>query len=238
MASYPTIYDDIIHGTSAGNVIDALHGDDDVYGYGGNDTIYGNLGFDIIYAGSGNDFVDGGHYFEYDYSNNHLYGEAGDDYMVGGYSHDYMDGGAGKDTLVGLEGNDTLIGGFGNDNLYGGNGDDTLNGYGYTLNNESQYDNLTGGAGKDTFVLGNYAGVFYNETGDGYAVIKDFNWQDDQIQVKGNASQYILEYKSVGGIGTSAQDTEIYFTGSGGKERIGIVQDNTNVLLSWDFKFV
>jgi Ca2+-binding RTX toxin-like protein len=158
--------------------------------------------------------------------------------MVGGYAYDYMDGGSENDTLYGLGGGDTLVGGFGNDSLHGGDGNDYLNGYGSTINNVSQFDNLTGGAGKDTFVLGLSTGVLYNEPGDGYAVIKDFYWVDDKIQVKGNASQYSLEFKSVAGIGSASQDTEIYYINGGSKERIGIVQDNTNVIIAADFKFV
>jgi Ca2+-binding RTX toxin-like protein len=152
-------------------------------------------------------------------------------------------GGSGNDTLFGSGGNDSLVGGFGNDNLYGGEGNDRLNGYGYTVNNDSQFDNLYGGKGADTFVLGDsYSGVFYDETGDGYAVIKDFNYAEgDKIEVKGNSSQYQLEYKSVSGIGTAAQDTEIYYVHSdGSRDRIAIVEDKSGyqVLLSADFKFV
>jgi hypothetical protein len=97
---------------------------------------------------------------------------------------------------------------------------------------------MWGGSGKDTFMLGDFSNVYYVESGDGYGVLKDFYWVDDSIQVKGTQSQYSLEYKSVSGIGTSTQDTEIYYLGGGSKERIGIVQDNTNVYLSADFKFV
>ena len=40
------------------------------------------------------------------------------------------------------------------------------------LTNDSQFNSLTGGS--DTFSLGESGKVFCNETGDGYAVIKDW----------------------------------------------------------------
>jgi len=157
---------------------------------------------------------------------------------LGGSSYDFINGGSENDNLWGLDGNDVLIGGFGNDTLVGGNGDDHLNGYGNTVNNDSQFDKLNGGAGKDTFLLGSANNVFYNETGDGYAVITDFSRLDDKIQLKGNASQYKLEFNSVSGVGSTAKDAEVYFLSGGNKERIGIVQDVTNVTLASNFKFV
>lgn len=188
-------------------------------GYGGKDFLWGGSNGDYIYGGSGDDTLKGW------YGNDTIYGESGNDKLYGEQDHD------------------TLIGGFGNDDLYGGDGNDRLNGYGYAVNNDSQFDDLYGGAGADTFVLGDsWSGVFYNETGDGYAVIKDFNYTEgDKIEVKGNASQYQLEYKSVSGIGTAANDTEIYYLhADGSRDRIGIVEDKSGyeVLLSADFKFV
>jgi hypothetical protein len=215
-------------------------GNDSIDGGEGNDTLKGWYGNDYIFGGNGNDYIDG----EYGddvldgwYGNDTVYGGAGNDTLYGWYGNDYLDGGAGNDTLYGEGDNDTLIGGFGNDNLYGGEGNDRLNGYGYTANNDSQFDNLYGGKGADTFVLGGFWGVSYNETGDGYAVIKDFDWREgDKIEVKGNSSQYHLEYKSVSGIGSTAMDTEIYY----GNERIAIVEDKSGseVLKNLDFKFV
>ena len=165
--------------------------------------------------------------------------------ITGNNSNNVLDGKAGNDTLYGLNGNDTLIGGFGNDSLNGGDGSDRINGYGTTLNNDSQFDTVTGGAGSDIFILGGSWGVSYNETGDGYAIITDwdpkaFNADTvyDRIEVKGNASQYKLETLSVAGIGSSATDTEIHFFNGSGWDRIAIIQDSTNVNITRDFIFV
>jgi hypothetical protein len=87
--------------------------------------------------------------------------------------------------------------------------------------------------------------VFYNETGGGYAVIRDWDprsgdidIEHDRVQLPGNINQYKVEFTSVNGIGTSARDTEIYFRNNTGWERIGIIQDSTNFSLSRDAVFV
>ncbi|MEG4213430.1 peptidoglycan DD-metalloendopeptidase family protein [Microcoleus sp. S13_B4] len=107
-------------------------------------------------------------------------------------------GGPGNDTLYGRSTNDTLIGNGGNDTLYGETGNDYLNGGagndyldGYASFNSPDFDTLEGGTGADTFVLGNTRqGMFY--LGNGQATILDYNFRDDYIQLRGNASQYRL----------------------------------------------
>jgi len=108
-------------------------------------------------------------------------------------------GGSGNDTLTGQNTNDTLIGNAGNDTLYGEGGNDYLNGGagndyldGYSSRpNSPDLDTLEGGAGADTFVLGNSRqGMFY--LGTGQATIVDYNFRDDYIQLRGNSSQYRL----------------------------------------------
>jgi Ca2+-binding RTX toxin-like protein len=205
-------------------------------GYNGNDFIWGNNGDDYIDGGNGNDTLKGYN------GNDSIYGGYGNDYLYGENGNDILNGADGNDYVSGGFGNDILVGGFGNDTLFGGEGNDTLFGYGFTVNNDSQFDNLYGGTGADTFVLGGSTGVYYDETGDGYAIIKDFDYREgDKIQVKGTASQYQLEYKSVGGIGTSAMDTEIYYLhADGSRDRIGIVEDKSGseVLKNLDFNYV
>jgi Ca2+-binding RTX toxin-like protein len=232
---------------AAGN--DILVNIEGIFGSNFNDTLEGQNGNNILYGGNGNDFVDGG--IGYDT----LYGEDGNDTLVGGSNNDFLDGGSGNDavyggfdndtlyggngndTLYGEEGTDTLIGGLGNDSLVGGDGYDRLNGYGTTVTNDSQFDTLNGGAGRDDFILGGTWGVSYVETGDGYAIITNWDSTSDWIEVRGSSSQYSLDF-SRNVVGTSALDTEIYYTGGGGRERIGIVQDTTNVSISPDFIFV
>ncbi|MEA5412648.1 calcium-binding protein, partial [Synechococcus sp. BA-120 BA3] len=73
------------------NRIDALAGDDAVFGGGFNDLLKG---------GEGNDY---------------LSGSDGDDHLDGGAGDDLLHGGAGRDMLVAGSGNDSLNGGIGDD---------------------------------------------------------------------------------------------------------------------------
>jgi Ca2+-binding RTX toxin-like protein len=104
---------------------------------------------------------------------------------------------------------DTLTGTTGNDILWGGLGQDTLNGTGGT-SGVGQIDYLCGGGGNDTFVLGDSTQAFYNDgkTGTGltdYAVMLDFNSQQDTIQLSGSATDYVL----------AALPSELALTGTG-----------------------
>jgi Ca2+-binding RTX toxin-like protein len=139
--------------------------------------------------------------------------------------------------LLGYGGNDLLIGNLGSDRLNGGNGNDTLDGFSWGYNRE--IDTLTGGRGKDTFVLGDATGVSYlgGRTSNGrdasYARITDWNPADDFIQAHGSSSSYRL-VKNQNWLGSSAKDTGIYI----GNDLIGVVQDSINVSFNRDFVFV
>ncbi len=135
---------------------------------------------------------------------------------------------------VGGDGDDILMGGLGNDTLSGGAGDDELNGFGTSASGVPQIDILTGGSGEDTFVLGGYWGISYIGNGNSYAIITDFNWVDDKVELIPPAvlggGYYSLEPKAITGIGTIAEDTELYLIDSSGqKDRIAVFQDNTNI---------
>ncbi len=203
-------------------------------GNNGNDFIWGNGGNDLIFGGNGTDTLKG-----YD-GDDIIFGENGNDELEGELGNDSLYGGSGNDKIFGNEGNDYLEGGFGNDNLVGGDGNDRLNGYGVIRNNDTQFDTLFGGAGADTFVLGADIGSYYDETGDGYAVIKDFDFrEDDKIEVSGAANRYQLEAKSVSGIGSAALDTEIYYLHTdGSRDRIGIIEDKSGFEVNLDTNFV
>ena len=186
------------------------------YGYGGNDTIWGN---------TNNDYIDGGD------DNDRLYGWSGNDTLWGRNGNDYLDGGTGNDYLGGESGNDTLLGGSGNDYLSGGNGNDRLTGSTSRTYNSNEYDTLIGGAGDDIFVLGESAGNYYQ--GSGYALIVEYVGILDRIQIKNTGS---LRLSWENWAGTSALlDTAIYQGG----DLIGVVQDNTSILLNSSyFQFV
>jgi Ca2+-binding RTX toxin-like protein len=94
--------------------------------------------------------------------------------------------------------NDTVTGTTQNDVLWGGLGQDSLNGAGSDDAGVGEVDYLIGGGGKDTFIVGDATQTFYD---DGqadtpglldYAVIVDFNPQQDTIQLHGSAADYTL----------------------------------------------
>ncbi|HEY9669178.1 MAG TPA: calcium-binding protein [Coleofasciculaceae cyanobacterium] len=204
---------------------------DNMYGYDGDDSIYGGEGADYIDGGYGDDYIDGGNSGSYTYASDTMYGGYGNDYILGGYGNDYLNGEVGNDTLNGYDGDDTLLGMGGNDYLDGGAGIDRLDGY---ASSGTEYDTLTGGGGKDYFVLGGSWGVSYSGNDyyqGGYATITDWNWEHDLIEVSGSIYQYSLSYDNYG-IGSSAyNDTAIWY----GNDLIGIVQDSTNVSIARDF---
>lgn len=148
-------------------------------------------------------------------------------------------GGSGNDTLNGQNTNDTLIGNGGNDTLYGEGGNDYLNGGagndyldGYSSNpNSLDLDTLEGGAGADTFVLGNSRqGMFY--LGNGQATIVDYNFRDDYIQLRGNRNQYRLT--------RNGNDTLVQTSGG---DTLAVVKNVTDLSFNItpsrsDFKFV
>ncbi|SPF81313.1 Ig-like domain-containing protein [Pseudoprimorskyibacter insulae] len=124
---------DKLFGTEHDDTLKAGDGSDTVVGGAGNDLIEGgttdNDLRDVVFAGGGNDTVDGGA------GNDELRGDAGDDSLLGG---------KGVDTVIGGDGNDTLTGSSFSDLLFGGNGDDFINGgFGF--------DRVNGGAGADKF---------------------------------------------------------------------------------------
>ena len=205
-----------------GNDNDSLNGgsdNDELYGGAGDDYLYGNEGDDRLYGAHGNDRLDGGT------NNDTLYGDKGDDYLYGYIGNDY---------LFGDQGNDTLIGSVGNDYLFGGSGDDFLDGafqgYGYG-GGEDQIDTLTGGGGRDTFKISYLDDIDPLTAGTGdYTLIKDFNPQQDFIQLIGAKSNYYLA-TSPDGLPTG---TAIFFDqpGSGPDELIAIVENDLGLNLN------
>jgi len=154
----------------------------------------------------------------------------GDNIINGTSGNDTLTGSGANEKLYGQNGNDTLYGEGGNDYLNGGAGNDYLDGYS-SRPNSPDLDTLEGGAGADTFVLGNSRqGMFY--LGNGEATINDYNFNDDYIQLRGNASQYRL----------TRQDNDTLIQTAGG-DTLALVKNvpdlSFNVTsLRRDFKFV
>lgn len=206
--------DDLITAGDGDDLVDGESGDDVIFGNFGNDTLTGGNGLDLIQAGEGNDQVFGGN------GKDRLFGESGSDTLYGEKNNDVIDGGDGEDLIYGGLGNDNLFGGLGSDFLYGevgndaingsngndlidgGQGNDLLMGGGFSVSFPDffEVDTLTGGLGKDTFILGNANQVFYDDlnvlsTGEfDYAVITDFNPNQDVIQLYGSSEFYSLDF--------------------------------------------
>lgn len=177
-------------------------------------SLFGSSVFSIRFSGgTGNDFLDA--------RNNgtatmNIFGDADNDVLQAGNQSDFLEGGSGNDLLFGNNGNDTLVGVDPSGNPGRG-----------------ELDVLTGGAGRDRFILGDREGVnrsvraFYDDgdnvfdggnnifTGmDGvsdFARITDFAVGLDVIQLGGSANDYVI--RNVDGAlrgGSAAQDVGIF----------------------------
>jgi Ca2+-binding RTX toxin-like protein len=204
------------NGTTDGEYIHGMGGDDLIYAGLGHDTIHGGNGNDTIAAytqtnssvrGWGYDTVLGGGnndtlYFANTTNDVVLYGDdktnnvnAGNDKIYSGSGHDYLVGGAGNDEIWGGAGNDQIWGDTvafiqgGRDNLYGGAGQDTIHGGGGN-------DWIVGGTGKDILTGSANTDSFVYAKGDSnvgwlYADrIQDFDRQYDWIVVPISGANY------------------------------------------------
>jgi hypothetical protein len=146
------------------------------------DLLIGDVNNNTFYAGKGNDT---------------LQGNDGNDYLSGENGNDSIIGSDGLDKLYGRNDNDTLTGDAGNDILYGGSGSDRLIGTNATSKGVGESDRLTGDLGNDTFVLGTSTVSFYDDGNNAnkgitdYALIFDFNFGDDLIELSGGQNYYL-----------------------------------------------
>ncbi|WP_240233133.1 calcium-binding protein [Devosia lacusdianchii] len=162
---------DTIEGHSGSDTLIGGLGDDLMDGGEGDDTLRGDDGDDTILAGAGDDTAWGGE------GNDQLFGEDGDDELYGDAGDDHISGGVGDDELYGSLGNDTFSGDAGYDEIDGGVGYDILDyaqtsadlyihvddGIAASLEvDEDLFENIEeiiGGRGDDTFVVGTTATV-------------------------------------------------------------------------------
>ena len=91
---YGTGSNDRILGDATAENIDALGGDDTVFGGGGDDSIRGGEGKDSLLGDAGDDTI---------------FGDAGNDWLVGGAGDDELYGGADNDRIVAGSGTDELF---------------------------------------------------------------------------------------------------------------------------------
>jgi len=163
------------------------------------DTLNGGLGEDLIFGNQGNDT---------------LLGYANDDDLFGGSGNDVLVGGSGSDRLYGSTGNDQLFGDEDSDALIGGSGNDTLSGTNAAARGTREQDVLTGGQGRDRFILGDRESAYYTDghpTQPGFAdfaLITDFEVFSDVIQLHGSANDYQLEQFSTG---ASTADFQLFY---------------------------
>jgi Ca2+-binding RTX toxin-like protein len=166
-----------------------------------------------------------------------LTGNALNNALTGNDAINVLNGATGNDVIKAGGGNDVIDGGAGNDVVNGGAGNDNICGTVRATNGgRGDVDQLTGGAGADLFVLGGVAGRFYDDGISGvgrgdYGRINDFVVGQDQLQLKGNASQYYIGSSGVSGV----TGTGIFFDSNNsrgldaGDELIGIVQSNITI---------
>lgn len=149
-------------------IVDALGGNDTVYGSAYGDSVNGGDGTDYLYGFNGNDALSGGNDTDYLYGGNgddYLSGGAGSDYLYGEAGNDWIQGDDGNDYMVGADGNDTFVGGNGVDTMFGQNGDDVFFG-------DAGNDIMDGGAGNDR-LWGNTGNDQYQFNGQGIDYIND-----------------------------------------------------------------
>jgi Ca2+-binding RTX toxin-like protein len=220
----PSIFRPQINGTNLDDTINALAGNDIVFGNGGNDRILGADGNDTLEGGDGNDIL------------------LGDNF--GGTSDDILRGGAGNDTLNGGLGRDTLAGGAGNDtyaiNSAGGiiieqanEGIDIVNStISFTLGANLETLALTGtaniqgtGNALDNIINGNSADNFLN----GLAGNDRINGLDGNDSLTGELGNDTLTGGGGNDVLTGGSDNDIL---AGGEGRDVLTGFNTNALTS------
>lgn len=212
--------------TSNNSVIRGTSRADKIIASSKSQTIGGKAGNDIIGGKGGND---------------RIYGDEGADKLFGDSGNDLVAGGSGNDHVAGGSGNDRLLGGTGSDKLVGGDGNDILQGA--VSGTAPEKDVMTGGKGRDTFVLGNKSGAFYDDGNSGsmglsnYALITDLNTgQGDIIQLN-NDHDYRLG-SSPNGVDSGRA---LFIDNSAGQkdELIAVIRGSGNLNLnSSTFKYV
>ncbi|HEY9848333.1 MAG TPA: CHRD domain-containing protein [Leptolyngbyaceae cyanobacterium] len=225
--------DDTLFGRGGNDLISGNNGDDLINGNQGSDTIDGGIGNDSLFGGQGDDFLfgkSGNDVMFANIGNDSLSGGEGDDLMNGNQGNDTIDGNAGNDIIYGGQEDDLLIGSLGSDYLSGDKGNDILSGVDGSAASpgQNEVDILVGGEGADRFNLANNLQFYYVGDGNnGYAVIADFNPNEDRIQLRGGTGNYVLGASPNGLPGGTA----IFQPINGQNDLVAIVQGTDNLNL-------
>lgn len=172
---------DVIMGGDGSDWLNGDDGNDHLYGQSPNggpdrdDTISGGAGSDYIQGNAGSDDLSG------DDGSDRIFGGAGSDFIFGGTGNDTVNGNLGDDFIDGWHGDDSVRGGQGNDVITGGFGYNVIMGdLGNDTINANGADTITGGQGRDHFVLSIRNGDYPVLATPRY-VITDFTKGDDII---------------------------------------------------------
>ena len=143
---------EVIGGTDNAERINALGGNDAVWGDGGDDTIEGGDGSDFLHGGTGNDLITDSQ------GDDLIWGDAGNDTINAGSGIDQVFGGDGNDQVAGGLGADVVNGDDGNDAIYGDSGaviQQLVNGVMVeVMDRDGDADVINGGLGNDTIFGG------------------------------------------------------------------------------------
>ncbi|MGJ3245542.1 MAG: calcium-binding protein [Elainellaceae cyanobacterium] len=164
--------------------------------------------------------------------------------IIGTDQDDVLDGNERGNRMFGLQGNDTLNGNGGNDILQGAGNPEIA-----TTVGEGEIDRLNGGAGRDTFVLHTNRGmtVLYDE-GDrrnpgkqDFAIIEDFNKNQDTIELAGSREEYFISRSNVRKIADGRaifRDTDNDGRLRKGRDELIAVVEGVNNLSLNDLEFI
>ena len=213
--------DDILDGGDGGDLLDGGEGNDTLFagagddlanGGAGNDMIEGAAGEDLLVGDTGDDVLDGG---EGDDSllgglgDDTLLGGDGDDKLIGGEGIDLILSGSGDDEVDAGAGDDVVLGDAGDDNIAGGDGHDTLDYSGFTADiyidlgqnmaSSEQigqdiidhFEEVVGGAGNDTIVVGSLATILSGGQGDDLFI---FTMTDENPELSQALVHEILDF--------------------------------------------
>ena len=167
-----------------------------------------------------------------------------DSNIIGTDGDDILDGDNADNQFLGFGGDDTLNGKRGNDVLQGAGNPNDPNDVG-----KGEIDRLNGGAGEDTFVLHTNNGmtVLYDEGNrrnpgkQDFAIIEDFNKNQDTIELAGSREEYFIGRSNVRDIADGRaifRDTDNDGRLRRGRDELVAVVEGLNNLSFDDLEFV